>query len=230
MAVRIFEVGGSVRDAIIGVPNKDRDFAVEAPSWDAMRAHVRGISTKIFMEKPEFLTIRAMVRGEPMDFVLCRKDGPSSDARRPDSVSPGTIAEDLARRDFTVNAIARDVATGEILDPFGGIADLSAMRLRCVGSARERFAEDSLRIIRAIRFAITKGFTWDAEIAAVLADAAWATRLHAVSVERIRDELIRCFKTDTVATIRTLASIHPAFSRVMFEDMGIWLDPTTKAK
>jgi tRNA nucleotidyltransferase (CCA-adding enzyme) len=237
MTIRIFEVGGAIRDKFLGVQNKDRDFAVEAPSWEAMRTHVHSIATKVFLETPEHFTIRALVptgevrKGKPVmdarDFVLCRKDGPHSDGRRPDWVEAGTIFDDLARRDFTVNAMAVDVVTGELLDPHGGRCDLEARVLRCVGSAEERFQEDALRILRAVRFSLTKGLEMDEEILDVLMIGGdrWPNHLKAVSVERIREELLKCFKHDTAATIRLLAKINPAFVDVVF-GTGLWLEPT----
>jgi tRNA nucleotidyltransferase/poly(A) polymerase len=236
--IRIFEVGGAVRDKFLGLSNKDRDFAVEAPSWEAMRAHVHGIASKVFLETPEHFTIRALVptgeldgKGKPKfdarDFVLCRKDGPHSDGRHPDWVEAGTILDDLARRDFTVNAMAIDMQTGELLDPHGGRVDLEAKVLRCVGSAEARFGEDALRIVRALRFSLTKGLTIDEEIRTILtADGTrWAEHLRAVSVERIREELLRCFKHNTPATLRLLAGVNPAFINVMLGGQ-LWLEPT----
>ena len=115
---------------------------------------------------PEFLTIRAQVpaseakllaRTKVADFVLCRKDSASGDGRRPDSVEPGTVLDDLARRDFTMNAIARDVQTGEVLDPHGGREDIKWKTLRFVGDPMTRIREDGLRVLRGLRFMITKG-------------------------------------------------------------------------
>lgn len=229
MTIRIFEVGGSVRDQLLGMKSKDRDFAVEAPSWDAMRTHVHSIASKVFLEKPEFLTIRALIGKEARDFVLCRRDGAYSDARRPDTVEPGTILDDLARRDFTVNAIAIDEATREVLDPFGGREDIAARRLRCVGSAAARFQEDALRIMRAMRFAVTKGFAPDDEIKAVFADPEWAAHLQFVSRDRVREEIERCFKGNTPATLRFLSGMHPAYTDVIFGE-DIWLQPTTASR
>ena len=111
--MHIYQVGGSLRDECLGRPCKDFDFSVEAPSYEAMREHLVQDGYTIFLEKPEYLTIRARFpKGHPQervcaDFVLCRKDGFYSDGRRPDTVEPGTIYDDLARRDFTMNAMAR---------------------------------------------------------------------------------------------------------------------------
>src|SRR6478735_1674813 len=161
MKAKFYQVGGCVRDSLLGVESKDIDFSVEAPSYEAMREAViercGGNPESIKVDKPEFATIRAI---DPklggVDFVLCRKDGAYSDGRRPDSVEMGTLLDDLARRDFTVNAIAR-ADDGSLIDPFNGQADLKLRLLRCVGGV-DRLREDSLRMLRAFRFAITKGF------------------------------------------------------------------------
>lgn len=130
--VVLFEVGGCVRDDLLNIPTKDIDFVAIAPSFDALRQHVLDEGFKIFIERPEFGTIRVSVpKNHPLrkkvkdaDFVLARKDGPSTDGRRPDFVEPGTLCEDLARRDFTVNAMARAVGSDIIIDPFNGQRDL----------------------------------------------------------------------------------------------------------
>lgn len=233
--IRVFEVGGTIRDSFLGFPNKDRDFSVEAPSWEAMRKFVHSRATKVFLEKPEFLTIRALVpdevTGKPdaRDFVLCRKDGAYGDGRRPDSVKMGTILDDLARRDFTMNAMAKDVVTGELIDPFRGQDDIRERVLRCVGSAAERFDEDALRILRAMRFKLTKDLLFTGDILDVFAEAQWAERLAAVSVERIREEVRKCFLHDTPATLRFLSSVHPAYTDAIFS-RGLWLDPSLKQR
>jgi tRNA nucleotidyltransferase/poly(A) polymerase len=163
--VRFFRVGGCVRDGFLGIKTKDIDFAVEAPSFEAMAEAVEARCTRVFVDTDgnyigqQFFTIRGI---EPelgaVDFVLCRKDGPSSDGRRPDFVEPGTILDDLARRDFTVNAMAL-TDDGTLLDPHGGMVDLEARRLRFVGTPEDRLREDTLRAFRALRFAVTKSFS-----------------------------------------------------------------------
>lgn len=233
MAVRVWEVGGHVRDSLLGIQSKDIDIAVEASGWEEMREFVAANTKKIFLEKPEFLTIRAMgMDGLPKDFVLCRKDGDYSDGRRPDSVEPGTILDDLRRRDFTVNAIARDPETGEIFDPFDGMRDLEAMELRCVGSAEERFAEDALRILRALRFWVTKGFAPKCDIFDIFKSEEWADHLSKVSPERTREELLKCFQHNTSGTMQILVrDFHPAFAGLLFSKRtGIWLKPTMEDK
>jgi tRNA nucleotidyltransferase/poly(A) polymerase len=237
------EVGGAVRDKFLGVDSKDVDFVAvpEDPNWfvDADAAfmflctHLRLKGFKVFLETPEFFTVRAQVPdGHPLkertnvaDFVLARKDGPSSDGRRPDFVLPGTLMDDLQRRDFTVNAMA--ILNGELVDPFGGQSDLESNLLRFVGNPKERIAEDGLRVMRALRFHITKGFniegqTWDA----VNSDFA-AEMLNKVSVERIREELEKMFLANTVATMETLSDVRRKMKNAIFRD-GLRLMPTLK--
>lgn len=213
-----FLVGGFVRDQLLGVPSKDVDFAVEAPSFDAMVDGLVGEGFEVFLSSPEYFTARARfpegTTGEyeklTADFVLCRKDGAYSDGRRPDSVEPGTLFDDLARRDFTVNAMAR-AEDGSLVDPFSGQEDLAARVLRCVGSADERIAEDYLRALRAVRFSITKGFGFEPRLLEILATREVAEGLSEVSVERRREELFKAFSFDTVKTFRLLELLGSDF-------------------
>jgi len=235
MTVKIWEVGGHVRDSLLGIKSKDIDMAVECSGWDEMRSFVVANTQKIFLEKPEFQTIRAMGNdGLPKDFVLCRKDGAYSDGRHPDSVEPGTILDDLRRRDFTVNAIARNVETGELFDPFDGALDLKRKKLRCVGDTEDRFEEDSLRIIRAFRFWITKDLFPSAAIHQVWfskheeLNELWANRLSSVSDERKREEIGKCFKHDTVSTLLRMKHLSEQMHNAIFKT--IWLKPTQEEK
>ena len=233
--VRLFEVGGCVRDEILGVQSKDIDFAVEAPSFAIMKRHIEHEGLKIFQTKEEFLTIRAGVpkghklreRCKDADFVLCRKDGPTVDGRRPEFVEAGTILDDLARRDFTVNAIARCVETGELLDPHGGRADLEARKLRFVGNAADRIDEDGLRILRGLRFSLTKGLRIADEDHAIMESK--AEMLASVSTERISDELNKMFVFDTLKTLIALQ----AFSHVratIFARKGLSMEATMRKR
>ena len=219
--IKHYQVGGAVRDALLGVQSKDIDYAVEAPSYAAMVEWIKERGT-IFLEQPQFWTVRAkLAGGQPADFVLCRRDGQYTDGRRPDSVEPGTLLDDLARRDFTVNAIAYDEATGEYIDPFGGRDDLRDNMLKCVGMPNDRFTEDALRLLRAIRFHITKGFTLGAGVRVCLKDAALAERL----AETVSTERKRCFAHDTPRTLAALAEF-PTIANACFATRRIWLLPT----
>jgi tRNA nucleotidyltransferase (CCA-adding enzyme) len=234
MSVTLFEVGGCVRDDLLGVRSKDIDFAVEAESFEAMREWMVNKGFTIFVETEQFFTIRAhFPKGWEhagmdtsrltADFVLARKDGAYTDGRRPDSTAPGTIFDDLARRDFTVNAMAR-TPEGDLLDPHGGQRDLENRLLACVGNAEDRFREDALRALRAIRFAVTKGFTLSAGITAALASDWLPPLLASVSKERQREEMRKAMHADTLATLDLLARF-PKVRDVVFSD-GLWLEPT----
>ena len=235
----MFEVGGCVRDELLGIKTKDIDFACEAESYSTMRSYLVEHGFTIFVETPEFLTIRAHFpkgwdHGMPQwgdmsritaDFVLCRKEGEYTDGRHPDEVTPGTILDDLARRDFTVNAIAK-APDGEYIDPHGGLNDLRAGLLRCVGSPSDRFREDALRSLRALRFRVTKGFRWSDSIRSAMASQWLPPLLASVSIERRREELLRALKMDTVQVIDILAhEVSREFFLTCFEG-GLWLEPT----
>ena len=230
-SIRIFEVGGSIRDMLLGKENKDRDFCAVAPSWDALLKWCETNMSKIFLITPEFFTVRGFMGGEPVDIVLCRKDGPSSDGRHPDEVTAGTLEDDLRRRDFTMNALAIEVDTnlnriGELIDLFGGQEDIENRRIRCVGNTQERFQEDGLRILRAARFILTKNVSPDEDIQHALETSTWWNWLEeTVSTERIREELHKMFKHDTPATMKFLVwNCCPAATRCLFSD-GLWLKP-----
>ena len=228
MTIHFFLVGGAIRDEIMGIESHDIDFAVEARSFEHMRGVLIQRGFTIFLENPEFFTIRARFPkglergGQTADFVLARKDGPSSDGRHPDFVQAGTILDDLARRDFTMNAIAKDSA-GNIIDPFHGRDDIETGIIRAVGNADDRIKEDALRILRALRFSVTKGFGVDAELDNAI--RVNQSMLKNVSVERVREELQKMFMHDTFMSIEVLNDFH-GLRRIVFDEMGIRLKPT----
>ena len=218
-------VGGAVRDSLLGLRCKDYDYAVEAPSFEAMEAWIVANGGTIFLSKPEFFTSRAKVPGhvEAADYVLCRKEGDYHDGRRPDKVEIGTIYDDLARRDFTVNAMAINQKTKELIDPHGGRRDLEDRLLACVGNTFVRFGEDYLRMLRAMRFHITKGFQLSHEIQLALRDSATTFNLTFLAQHRIYEELSKCFAHDTAATLDFL-SRYATLSDRIFKRCGIQLE------
>jgi tRNA nucleotidyltransferase (CCA-adding enzyme) len=224
--IKLYKVGGCVRDEILGLRSKDIDYSVEAPSFAAMEEYIAARG-KIYVSKPEFLTIRAKIGNEDSDYVLCRKDGAYSDGRRPDDVEIGTIYDDLARRDFTMNAIAK--VGDEYIDPHGGRTDIARRLIRAVGSAEERFSEDALRMLRAMRFHITMGFKLHWDILACFLREDLLTKLSSVSVERKQVELSKCFRADTMKTLDFLAErwLLPSY---LFSAGDLWLEPTLKAR
>ena len=234
--IEIFGVGGWIRDLLLSQEkgsnvgkSKDYDYVVPV-DYETMLNYLRSKGCQIIYEKPEFLTCKVKFPGSTnvVDFTCCRSES-DYDGRRPGKTSLATIEEDLARRDFTVNAIARRVdsnfqLTGDYIDPFFGRLDIKSKTLRFVGSPRERLEEDGLRWLRALRFIITKNLTPDAETYFILKNIENPIGLN-ISIERIRDELEKCFKFDTLKTIEVLNE-YPAY----WNKKEIWLLPTTKEK
>lgn len=235
------EVGGAVRDKFLGLESKDVDFvAVPTQQFDtvenafiALSNHLKGEKFKVFLETPQFFTIRAQVPdGHPLkertnvaDFVLARKDSKNSDGRRPDFVLPGTLMDDLERRDFTINAMA--IMDGKLIDPFGGREDINNRLLKFVGNPHDRIKEDGLRVMRALRFSITKGFDIDPDAWNVINSAFGAAMLRKVSTERIRDELEKMFMHDSFSSMKILLELNEPFRWDIF-GRGIRLMPTLK--
>ena len=181
-------VGGCVRDLLLGKAVADWDVATDALPQDVVRIFPKVIPTGI-----QHGTVTVLLRGQHYEVTTLRGEGAYSDGRRPDSVDFVTdIDRDLARRDFTVNAIALDPRSGAVIDPWGGQRDLAARTLRAVGNARERFNEDGLRILRAARFVATLEMTLDPDTESAISSALDTYRK--VSAERVRDEWIKAMK------------------------------------
>ena len=178
-----FAVGGCVRDALAGRSPHDWDLTTNATP-DQMK---QAVGLRFSDAGLKHGTVTFIVGGEPVEVTTYRVEGTYSDGRHPDSVAfAANIQDDLARRDFTVNAMAWSPETG-IVDPFGGVEDLARGVLRCVGDANERFSEDGLRVMRALRFATVYGFSVDAATARAVHER--RQMLSAVSAERISAEL-----------------------------------------
>lgn len=226
--IETYYVGGCVRDELMGIKPKDIDIAIVAPSYAAMKNYIESTGATIFLETPEFFTIRASstIHGA-VDYVLCRKDGVYRDGRHPDSVEMGTIHDDLARRDFTVNAIAKNTKTGEIIDPYHGQIAIERKLIRAVGDPVERFTEDKLRMYRAIRFAITKKFDLDYFVQRAMEDI--PIKENEISADRVREELAKCFDANTLFTLQQL-NMYPTLKHYAFDFCGIKLQPTLKTK
>jgi len=226
--IEIYLVGGAVRDKFIGRCRKDTDYAVEAPSYGMMREYLATLG-EIILEKPEFFTIKVRIGRQVNDYVLCRRDGMYKDGRHPESVELGSIYDDLARRDFTINAMAISTSTGQLIDPHDGIQDMRKGILRCVGDPYTRFSEDALRILRAIRFKITLGFVFDPRLSTCFLNPILLKLLQNVNQDRIREELTKCFMHDTPATLDILAQFK-LVQNACFSNSAMWLKPTTEGK
>lgn len=185
---RSWIVGGCVRDVLRGQPAADWDVATDAPPDQLMKVFPAAIPTGL-----QHGTVTLVVGGRHYEVTTLRGESTYSDGRRPDAVRfVDDITADLARRDFTINAIAVDPVSGAVIDPFGGLQDLAAKTIRAVGTARERFAEDGLRVLRAARFCATLGFELEAATFAAIAPTLDTFRK--VSPERVRDEWVKTMK------------------------------------
>lgn len=194
-----FLVGGCVRDSLIGRSVNDYDITTNAlpeevisvfSGFNVVRTGIKHGTVTVFM------------CNTPYEITTYRIDEGYSDSRRPDNVTfTSDIEEDLARRDFTVNAIAMD-CYGNIRDPFGGCDDIKKGIIRCVGNPIERFTEDALRILRGIRFSSQLGFEIENDTSEAI--IASADNLKMISAERIRDELdkLLCGKNCAAAMLK----------------------------
>jgi tRNA nucleotidyltransferase/poly(A) polymerase len=245
MEPKLFRVGGCVRDALLGISSKDIDFTFVLPDlsqsvkegFDFMENWMKERNFQIFLSTPEMFTVRAKFPvGDPneglvADFVMARKEVGYIEGTRNPILVLGTLEDDLVRRDFTLNAMAED-ADGNLIDLFGGREDLAKGLLRTPLDARITMMDDPLRIMRALRFSITKGFTID--------DSIWVA-IHrkrnpqileklekVVSAERIREEVVKMMKHDTVKTLELFREVEdtlPGFTAMVFS-RGLWLKPT----
>ena len=153
-----FLVGGCVRDMLMGIDPHDIDITTNATPDEVKRVFADFHTLDIGIKHG---TVTVMNEGEPIEITTYRRESTYSDGRHPDAVSfSRNIEDDLSRRDFTSNAIAYSDTRG-IVDPFSGLADIENKLLRCVGKPTERFKEDSLRILRGLRFASVLGFSID---------------------------------------------------------------------
>ncbi|MDR3683449.1 MAG: HD domain-containing protein [Geothrix sp.] len=180
-------VGGAVRDELLGRPHADWDLATRLLPQTVME-RARGAGLRVIPTGLRHGTVTVLLEDRPVEVTTFRSDGAYLDGRRPESVRLGVaLAEDLSRRDFTINAMALPVGGGDLVDPFGGRADLAAGTIRAVGDPLQRFAEDGLRPLRACRFAAQLGFAVEAAtLAAIPLRHAVARK---VAVERVFVEL-----------------------------------------
>lgn len=244
--MKLYLTGGAVRNHMLGLPTKDYDFAVEASSFEEMRGWLVGRGVHVWQERPEFVTIRGKLpryelgdfdgllpdvprsRQIDADFTMCRAETMYSDRRHPDVVTPADIRTDLSRRDFTVNAVAVS-EDGLWLDPYDGQRDAEVRMLVCVGDPRERFEEDPLRILRAIRFSVVYGLEMNNDIRSWLRSQWLCNLLSYVPVERVREELAKSFRHDWQMTMMTLAHEVPQVGLSLFRmHPRLWLKPTTE--
>jgi poly(A) polymerase len=181
-----YYAGGCVRDLVRGQTPKDFDIAT-----DARPEVVQKIFPRTYAVGAHFGVIVVLENDFQFEVATFRSDGAYLDGRRPVEVHFATVEEDAARRDFTINGMFFDPEKDEVIDFVGGKADLERKLIRAIGDPAQRFAEDRLRMLRAVRFATVLGFeidaaTWDAVRAS-------AVSINEISAERIREELLRIF-------------------------------------
>lgn len=188
-------VGGAVRDMILGKPASDWDLATNATPEQVMSLFRKVIPTGIAHG-----TVTVHFLQHEIEVTTYRADHGYSDGRHPDSVTfASTIEDDLSRRDFTMNAIAADLTNGRLVDPFNGRDDIKNKTIRTVGSPRDRFLEDGLRPVRALRFASQLNFCIQKDTYSAISDEYVQKKILSVSVERFRDELCKMLSAEKVS-------------------------------
>ena len=238
-----YEVGGKIRDEFLGLPNKDVDY-VAVPSeelllkftqasdmFNVLDEYLISKNFEIFLRTPDCYTIRAKFPKDHeysgvADFVMARKEiGYIPNTRTP-IVVPGTLYDDLSRRDATVNALAKD-RDGNIIDFFNGLDDLKKGLIKTPLDCKITIEDDPLRILRYLRFSITKGFIINEELEFEMLNYDYEFKMCVVSNQRIRDELFKCFKHDTLKTIKLLSKFEKLRDYV-FTHTDLWLKPTNE--
>ncbi|MBS4979269.1 MAG: CCA tRNA nucleotidyltransferase [Clostridiales bacterium] len=194
-----YVVGGCVRDSILGRSPDDWDITTSAKPEEVKALFRRTVDTGLIHG-----TVTVMLDKEGFEVTTYRVDGEYEDGRHPKEVSfTASLEEDLKRRDFTINAMAYNPKRG-LVDLFGGVQDMEKRIIRCVGNPLERFTEDALRILRAVRFSAQLGFSIEGET--LKAISVLAPNLKYVSAERIQVELLKL-----------LVSPHPDYLRTAYE-------------
>ncbi|MCR5612949.1 CCA tRNA nucleotidyltransferase [Treponema sp.] len=199
-------VGGAVRDALLGKEVSDWDVTTNATPDQVMKIFKKVIPTGI-----EHGTVTVHFMKKEIEVTTFRTESDYSDGRHPDKVEYcGHIEEDLSRRDFTINAIAASLADGHIVDPYGGQKDLDKKIIRTVGVPHERFMEDGLRPVRALRFAAKLEFSIEKDTYSEIFEEDILKKVASVSVERFRDEFMKM-----------MSSNHPSVGIKLMEETGI---------
>ena len=243
---KIFEIGGCVRDELLNIHTKDIDFTFVLDDltksvdegWNLMLEHLKSEGFNIFLETKDCFTVRAQFpkghknEGLTADFVMARKEiGYRKGTRKP-ILELGTLLDDQRRRDFTINAMAKD-EDGEIIDVFEGIDDLKNKIIRTPLDPVETLMEDPLRMLRAIRFSVTKDFEIEESLFQAMFTEGLLEKLDkVVSEERIREELQKMFQHDSAKSIRLLNifdKIDGKLLNIIFRN-NLWLLPTTKER
>ena len=192
-----YAVGGCIRDSLLGREPKDWDITTSASPAEVKALFPKTVDTGIAHG-----TVTVLLNREGFEVTTYRVDGTYEDFRHPKEVTfTPDLNEDLKRRDFTINAMAYNDTHG-LIDAFDGAADLDRKIVRCVGAPKERFSEDALRMMRAVRFGAQLGFTVEEQTRSAI--CALAPTLKKISAERIQSELVSLLMSDHPEEMRTL--------------------------
>lgn len=204
-----YAVGGCVRDSILGVTPKDWDITTSATPLETKALFKRTIDTGI-----QHGTVTVMINGDGYEVTTYRVDGKYTDGRHPQEVTfTASLTEDLKRRDFTINAMAYNEEHG-VVDCFGGTEDLERGIIRCVGDAKERFSEDALRMLRAVRFSGVLGFDiCEDTLAAIKEMAAAITKISRERIQAELDKLIMSSHPDRITALYDTKLIDYIFTQ-----------------
>ena len=210
-----YAVGGCVRDSILGREPDDWDITTSATPQEIKSLFVATIDTGI-----EHGTVTIMLGKEGFEVTTYRVDGEYLDYRRPSEVTfTSLLEEDLKRRDFTINAMAYNEKEG-LIDLFGGREDIKNKTIRCVGNPIERFEEDALRIMRAVRFSAQLGYNIEEQTKEAM--RLLAPNLDCISLERIQVEFVKLLKSDNPDYIRAMYEI--GITRVVFSEFDAMIE------
>jgi poly(A) polymerase len=179
-----FCAGGCVRDMLLGKIPQDYDITTNAKPDEVAKIFPQTIPVGA-----QFGVVLVLVEGQPFEVATFRHDGPYLDGRRPEHVRYGSLQEDILRRDFTINGMVYDPIENRVIDRVNGQRDLESKLIRAIGDPRERFAEDRLRMIRAVRFAASLGFEIESDTFAAICDL--SPTIREISWERIGVEITR---------------------------------------
>ena len=244
MKYNLYLTGGIIRDEFLGLKSKDYDYSVVIENKDDYENPLEAFNEfenlikeegyEVFLSTPSCFTIRArfpkghLNENLTADFVLARKELGYIKGTRTPKVVLGNLKDDITRRDFTVNALAMDI-DGNIIDLYKGQEDLKIGILRTPIDAAVSFKDDPLRILRAMRFAVTKKFMFSDEIIEAISTFPHGG-MEVVSVERVRDELHKMFMKDTPRSLQLLSwleGLNPMLHGSLF-DGSLKLEPTLK--
>lgn len=218
--IKTYEVGGYVRDSILNITSNDKDYVAEAPSFAELKSYIENNNQKIFLERPEFGVIRYLNNsGVAEDISLAAKERDQEGK----ILKVGSVKEDLATRDFTMNAIARDREVGQLIDPFNGIEDINKGIIRSVEPPKIVFENDPARIIRAIRFKCQFKFKYSEDLSDYLYGSHEFSELKKIDRERLRQELEKCLKVSSLGTFEEIFKMNNNFKDLIFNHFKIQL-------